>query len=217
MHFLLDPKHHSADLLKQCDTLACPLQKEHFFSGFVFHLVQNVYHKPSPPAAGHLIFEDSSHYRCLSHPSVKSREQTQSKLSLLQKTGFVFFRKQYLVTHSKSCAPCLGFKDLHERMENLPFHLNLSPLLPGPLAWLDPKDFCLLPDILCTSVHFSLSVISYSLLYHGVQLVRLPCPSPTLELSQTHVHQVGDATQQFHPLSSPLPSAFNISLHEGLF
>ena len=62
-----------------------------FFTGFVFHLVQNVYHKPSPPEAGHLIFEDSSHYRSLPHPSVKSREQTQSKFSLLQKTVFCLF------------------------------------------------------------------------------------------------------------------------------
>ena len=145
MQFLLDPKHHLIDLLKQCDTLACTLLKGHFFSGFVFHLVQNVYHKPSPPEAGHLIFEDSSHYRSLPHPSLKSREQTQAKFSLLKKTGccffvvvvvvlFCFFRKQYLVTHSKSCAPCLGFKDLHQRMGSLPFHLNLSPLPPGPQA-----------------------------------------------------------------------------------
>ena len=54
-----------------------------FFTGFVFHLVQNVYHKPSPPVAGHLTFADSVHSRSLPHPSVKSREQTQSKFSLL--------------------------------------------------------------------------------------------------------------------------------------
>ena len=87
-------------------------------AGFVFHLVQNVYHKAGPPAKGHLVFADLAHSRSLSHPSVKSREQTQSKLSLLQKTAFIFFRKQYLVTHSKSCAPCLGFKDLYQRMES---------------------------------------------------------------------------------------------------
>ena len=59
-------------------------------AGFVFHLVQNVYHKPCPPAAGHLVFADSARPQSLSNPSVKSREQTQSKLSLLQKTVFVF-------------------------------------------------------------------------------------------------------------------------------
>ena len=179
MHFLLVPKHHWSDLLKQCDTLACTLQKGHFFSGFVFHLVQNGYHKPSPPAAVHLIFADSAHSRSLPHHSVKSREQTQSKFSLLQKTVFCFFRKQYLVTHSKSCAPCLGFKDLHQRMGSLPFHLNLSPLPPGPQAWLDPKDFCLFSDVLCSLVQFIVSVVSNSFLYHGVQYARFPCPSPT--------------------------------------
>ena len=166
--FLFAPKHHWSDLLKQCDTLACTLQKEHFFSGFVFHLVHSIYHKPGPPAASHLIFANSAHSRSLPHPSVKSREQTQSKFSLLQKTVFCFLENNILVIHSKSCAPCLGFKDLHQRMGSLLFHLNLSPLPPGPQASLDPKDFCLLSDVLCTSVQFSLSVVSNSLLYHGV-------------------------------------------------
>ena len=38
-----------------------------------------------------------------------------------------------------------------------------------------------------------------------------------LELAQTHVHWVGDAIQQSHPLSSPSPPAFNLSQHQGLF
>ena len=37
------------------------------------------------------------------------------------------------------------------------------------------------------------------------------------ELAQTHVHQVGDAIQPSHPLSSPSPSVFNLSYHQGLF
>ena len=37
------------------------------------------------------------------------------------------------------------------------------------------------------------------------------------ELAQTHVHQVGDAIQSSHPLSSPSPPAFNLSQHQGLF
>ena len=37
------------------------------------------------------------------------------------------------------------------------------------------------------------------------------------EIAQTHVHQVGDATQQFHILSSPLTSAYNLYLHQGIF
>ena len=38
-----------------------------------------------------------------------------------------------------------------------------------------------------------------------------------LEFTQTHVHQVGDAIQPSHPLSSPSPPAPNPSQHQGLF
>ena len=37
------------------------------------------------------------------------------------------------------------------------------------------------------------------------------------EIAQTHVHQVGDAIQPSHPLSSPSPPAFSLSQHQGLF
>ena len=37
------------------------------------------------------------------------------------------------------------------------------------------------------------------------------------EFTQTHVHQVGDAIQPSHLLSSPSPSAPNPSQHQGLF
>ena len=37
------------------------------------------------------------------------------------------------------------------------------------------------------------------------------------EFTQTHVHQVGDATQPSHPLSSPSPLALSLSQHQGLF
>ena len=61
------------------------------------------------------------------------------------------------------------------------------------------------------------SVVSDSMGPHGLQHTRLPCPSPSLELTQTHVHWVGDAIQPSHPLSSPSPPAFNHSQHQGLF
>ena len=38
-----------------------------------------------------------------------------------------------------------------------------------------------------------------------------------LEFTQNHVHQVGDAIQPSHPLSSPSPPAPNPSQHQGLF
>ena len=37
------------------------------------------------------------------------------------------------------------------------------------------------------------------------------------ELTQTHVHGVGDVIQPSHPLSSPSPSTFNLFQHQGLF
>ena len=37
------------------------------------------------------------------------------------------------------------------------------------------------------------------------------------ELAQTHVHQVSDAIQPSHPLSSPSPFAFYLPQHQGLF
>ena len=37
------------------------------------------------------------------------------------------------------------------------------------------------------------------------------------ELIQTHIHQVSDAIQPSHPLSSPSPSTFNLFQHQGLF
>ena len=36
------------------------------------------------------------------------------------------------------------------------------------------------------------------------------------ELTQTHVHQVSDAIQPSHPLSSTSPLAFSLSQHQGL-
>ena len=121
---------------------------------------------PQPPEAGHLQFADSAHSSFLPHPSGKSRAHTESKLSLLQKNSFLFFRKQCLVTHSISCAHCLGFKDMHQRMGSLSFHLNLSPLPPGPEASLDP---------LFSLVLFSCWVMSDSLWLHAWQQNRLPC------------------------------------------
>ena len=44
-----------------------------------------------------------------------------------------------------------------------------------------------------------------------------PVHHQLLELTQTHVHWVGDAIQPSHPLSPPSSPAFNLSQHQGLF
>ena len=38
-----------------------------------------------------------------------------------------------------------------------------------------------------------------------------------LQLTQTHIYWVSDAILPSHPLSSPSPSAFNLSQHQGIF
>ena len=45
----------------------------------------------------------------------------------------------------------------------------------------------------------------------------LPVHHQLPEFTQIHVHQVGDAIQPSHPLSSPSPPAPNPSQHQGLF
>ena len=42
----------------------------------------------------------------------------------------------------------------------------------------------------------------------------LPVHHPLPELTQTHVHRIGDAIQPSHPLSPPSPPALNLSQHQ---
>ena len=67
------------------------------------------------------------------------------------------------------------------------------------------------------SVQFSWVVVPNSLRPHGLQQASPPVHHQLLELTQTHVHQVSDAIQPSHPLSSASPPAFNLSQHQGLF
>ena len=59
--------------------------------------------------------------------------------------------------------------------------------------------------------------MSDSLRPHESQHARPPCPSPTPEFTQIHVHRVGDAIQPSHPRSSPSPPPPNPSQHPSLF
>ena len=45
----------------------------------------------------------------------------------------------------------------------------------------------------------------------------LPVHHQLPEFTQTHVHWVSDDIQPSHPLSSPSPTTFNLSQHQGLF
>jgi len=68
-----------------------------------------------------------------------------------------------------------------------------------------------------SSDQISHSVVSDSLQPRESKHARPLCPSPAPEFTQTHVHQVGDAIQPYHPLSSPFTPAPNPSQHQGLF
>ena len=67
---------------------------------------------------------------------------------------------------------------------------------------------------------FSISSVTQS---HLTLCDPMDCSTPGLpvhhqhpEFAQTHVHQVSDAIQPSHPLSSPSPPVFNLSQHWGL-
>ena len=63
---------------------------------------------------------------------------------------------------------------------------------------------------------FSCSVMSKSLQLHGLQHIRLPCPSLSPGVCQTHVHWVDDTIQPGHSLSPPSPPALSLPQHQGL-
>ena len=67
------------------------------------------------------------------------------------------------------------------------------------------------------SLQFGHSVVSESLWHHDCSTPGFPVHHQLLKLAQTHVHRESDAIRPSHPLSSPFPSAFNLSQHQGLF
>ena len=69
------------------------------------------------------------------------------------------------------------------------------------------------------SVQFSWVAQSCLTLHDPMDCSRpgLPVHHQLLEFTQTHVHQVSDAIQPSHPLSSPSSPAFDLSQHQGLF
>ena len=89
-----------------------------------------------------------------------------------------------------------------------------TPILwpPGAKNWLTGKD----PD--AGKVQFSLVAQSCLTFCDPMDcsMSGLPVHHQLPEFPQTHVHQVGDAIQPSHPLSSPFPPAPNPSQHQGL-
>ena len=71
--------------------------------------------------------------------------------------------------------------------------------------------------IALTLVQFSRSVVSDICNPKDFSTLGLPVLHQLPEVTQTHVHWVGNATQPSHSLSSLSPPAFNLSQHQGLF
>ena len=119
-----------------------------------------------------------------------------------------FPRKEYW-----SVLPCPPPGDLPN-----PRIKHLSPASPALQAYSLPTSPLGIP--MCVpSVQFS-SVAQLCLtlcdpMNHSIP--GLPVHHQLPELTQTHVHQVGDAIQPSHPLLSPSPPAPNPSQHQGLF
>ena len=72
------------------------------------------------------------------------------------------------------------------------------------------------PADLIWSIQFSCLVVSNSLWPMDGSTPGLPVHHQLPEFIQAYVHRVSDAIQPSHPLSSPSPSAFRLSQHQGL-
>ena len=67
------------------------------------------------------------------------------------------------------------------------------------------------------AVQFTCSVMSDSLLPHGLQHARLPCPSPTPGACSNSCPSSQWCRRTIYLLSSLSPPAFNLCQHQGLF
>ena len=110
----------------------------------------------------------------------------------------------------------------------LSFHMCHSSIvlkaLPGysysltiyPSETFPPTNLLHVYSTLVVVLLFSCSVISDSLWPHGLQHIRVSCPSPYPGAFSNSCPLNLDAIQS-SPLSSPFPPAFNLSQHQGLF
>ena len=111
-----------------------------------------------------------------------------------------------------------------EQRRDSVIHILVSTLLQSPLS---SGIFCLNLNFSCKTHCFNEMIISFKISSVQFSSVTQSCPTlcnpmncstPGLpvhhqlpEFTQTHVHQVGDAIQPSHPLSSPSPPAPNPS------
>ena len=97
--------------------------------------------------------------------------------------------------------------------------VNQGMFLWGIYSILFPISNVLFPLVLMSSIQFSSVAQSCLTLCDPMNRSTpgLPVHHQLPEFTQTHVHQIGDAIQPSHPLSSPSPPAPNPSQHQSLF
>jgi len=110
-----------------------------------------------------------------------------------------------LITESKEDLKSLLMK-VKEKSEKVGLKLNIQKtkiMASGPISSVQFSSVAQSCPTLCDPMNYSTP--------------GLPVHHQLLEFTQTHVHQVGDAIQPSHPLSSPFPPALNSSQHQSLF
>ena len=115
-----------------------------------------------------------------------------------------------------SCCKVVWYKKKMKYNKNCSvFHNNLVRVQLGGL--LRMLMFC--SAVPCSAMQFSSVSQSCPALCDPMNLSTpgLPVHHQLPEFTQTHVHQVGDAIQASHPLSSPSPPAPNPSQNQSLF
>ena len=116
-----------------------------------------------------------------------------------------FFRQEYWTGSPFPSPGDLTNTGIEPRCPALQADSLLSEPLGKPLASFSSVQFSSVQ--LCLTVWDSMNL----------RTPGLPVHHQLTEFTQTHVHQVSDAIQPSHPLSSPSPPAPNPSQHQGLF
>ena len=117
-----------------------------------------------------------------------------------------------------------GDKNFKHRSTTLKMRLMVLPNVENRRGWIKGMSICFATVLfLITEKRLEANKECCSVVQSGLTLCNpidwsrpgFPVHHQLPELAQTHAHQVGDAIQPSHPLSS-LP-AFSLSQHQGLF
>ena len=122
-----------------------------------------------------------------------------------EESGKVMFERQARASSCKATDPWLRSLDFYSQYcEKTLMYSCIKPTL---------------IELLLMSVRFSSVAQSCPTLCDPMNCSTpgLPVHHKVPELTQTHIHRVGDAIQPSHPRSSPSPPAPNPSQHQSLF